>query len=182
MAVADFPEVSKTMKLFLAAASLLFCLPLAAQTAPAAPPAGVLPPAAVQQLMPPSVFFSSQTATTQIRNSAGIKFPDGRIALAGLVDTGGYSTGIRERYQFYVLTDAPLDLQGKHLSPGSYGAGFVNGQMLVMDLAGTELFHVSIAHDAALARPRPLQIVAEGSGEGYRLYLGRDYVVLHHAH
>ena len=169
------------MKLLLAAASLLFSLPLAAQTTPAAPPAGVLPPAAVQQLMPPSVFFSSQTATTQIRNSAGIRFSDGRIALAGLVDTGGYSTGIRERYQFYVLTDAVLELDGKRLTPGSYGAGFVNGQMLVMDLAGNELFHVPITHDAGLTRPRPLQIVAEGSGEGYRLYLGRDYVALHRA-
>jgi len=180
MAAADLSEVFQTMKFLLTVASLLFCLPLAAQTAPAAPAPGVLPPPAVQQLMPPSVFFSSQTATTQIRNSAGIKFADGRIALAGLVDTGGYSTGIRERYQFYVLTDAPLELEGKRLSPGSYGAGFVNGQMLVMDLAGTELFHVPVSHDAGLARPRPLQIIAKG--EGYRLYLGPDYVALHRAH
>ncbi|HEY4356510.1 MAG TPA: hypothetical protein VGN16_12235 [Acidobacteriaceae bacterium] len=169
------------MKVLLAAASVLFCLPIAAQNGPTAPPAGVLTPAVVQQLMPPSVFFSSQTATTQIRNSAGIKFADGRIALAGLVDTGGYSTGLRERYQFYVLTDAPLEFGGKRLPPGSYGAGFVNGQMLVMDLAGTELFHVPVVHDAGLTRPRPLQIVAERAGEGYRLYLGRDYVALRRA-
>jgi len=46
-----------------------------------------------------------------------------------------------------------------------------------MDLGGKELFHAPVLHDAGMKRPRPLQVVAGAEGEGYRLYLGRSYVV-----
>ena len=169
------------VKSFLAAA-LLFCLPIMAQSAPdAQKPTGVLPPAAVQELMPPSVFFSSQTATVQLRNSAGVRFADGRITLAGLVDTGGYSTSIRERYQFYLLTDAALETGGKRIVPGAYGAGFAGGSFVLMDLAGAELLRVPVVQDPKLQRPRPLQIIAGANANEFRLYLGREYVTVRRA-
>ena len=37
----------------------------------------VLKPADMEKLVPASVFYRGQTATTQVRNSGGVKFADG---------------------------------------------------------------------------------------------------------
>ena len=171
------------MKLFLASLLCLLALPLAAQTTQPAVAAsdkapGILAPAAVQQLMPPSVFFAGQSATVQIRNAGGLRFPDGKVELAGLVDTGGYSTSVREKYQFYFITEAPLDAGGKHLAPGAYGCGFVSGKFLVMDIGGGDLFQTATTSDSALKRPRPLQVVMGDGPDEFKIYLGREYVTL----
>jgi hypothetical protein len=160
--------------------------PLNAQmaSAAAAPVAasakGVLPAEAVQQVMPPAVFFSGQTATVQVRNSAVVRFGNGGLVLAGLVDTGGYSTSIREKYQFTLLADTALEVAGKRLAPGAYGCGFAGGSLLVMDLGGGDLLRTPTMRDAGLQRPRPLQMQAGKPGE-YRLYLGREYIALRQA-
>lgn len=137
---------------------------------------GVLTASDLQTLFPGTVYFSGQTATVQLRNAGGVRWSQGKQTLFALVDAGGYSSGIRERYQFYVLTDVPVIIAGKHLAPGAYGGGFLGQQGFeLMDLGGNELVHAPVQHDAAMQRPRPLQVVANGSGHD-RLYLGRDYV------
>lgn len=139
-------------------------------------PTGVLTPNQMQTLFPATVYFNGQTATTQLRNSGGVRWSEGKQTLFAMVDAGGYSSGIRERYQFYVLSDVPVEIAGKHLPAGAYGAGFVADKGFeVMDLGGTELFHAAVQHDAGMQRPRPLQVTSAGNGH-YRLYLGRDYV------
>ncbi len=161
------------------ALALLLVLPCAAQQV-STPTQGVLPPAEIQQLMPPSVFFQGQSATTQIRNSFGVRFPDGGLTLAGLVDTGGYSTAIRGRYQFYLLLDTAIEFGSRKLTPGAYGCGFLpDGALLVMDLGGNDIFRMPILHDAALPRPRPLQIISGPAQGEFRLYLGRDFITFH---
>ena len=142
---------------------------------------GVLAPAEVEHLMPPSVFFSGQSATVQIRNSAAIRFADDGITLAGLVDTGGYSSGVRDRYQFYLLTDTVLEAGGKRIVPGAYGGGFLSDGFLLMDLGGHDLLHLPVTMDSSMKRPRPLQFVAGPQAGEYRLYLGRSYVSLKQA-
>ena len=158
----------------------LLILPVSAQVRPATPsatPAGVLRSSDLQSVVPATVFFSSQVATVQLRNSAGVRGADGKLTLFALVDSGGYSSGLRERYQFYLLTDTALELDGKRLSPGAYGGGFLSGTGVeVMDLGGNELFHAPVQHDDAMQRPRPLQVVAGSAPGEYRLYLGRDFV------
>lgn len=146
----------------------------AAQSAPAT--VGVLSAAELQALIPPTVYFSGQVATVQLRNSGGVRGAKGKLTMFVMVDSGGYSSGLRERYQFYVLTDTEIEIAGKRLKAGAYGGGFLSGTGLeVMDLGGEELFHAPTAHDAGLARPRPLQVIAGGGGS-FRLYLGRDFV------
>lgn len=168
------------MKALLASILCLFALPLAAQTAPPSDAAskapGILATAAVQQLMPPSVFFAGQSATVQVRNSGGVRFPDGKLALAGLVDTGGYSTSVREKYQFYFITEASLEVSGKHIAPGAYGCGFVSGKFLLMDIGGGDIFQTATASDSGLKRPRPLQVVMGNGSDEFKIYLGREYV------
>ena len=124
--------------------------------------------------MPATVFFAGQVAPVQTRNVGGAHMPGGFL-LAGLVDTSGYSTGVQQRYQAYLLLDTPVTLGGKRLDPGAYGCGFVNGQFLVLNLGDNEIFHVAAEHDAALKRPTPLQVIADAQSGRYRLYLGRNY-------
>jgi hypothetical protein len=165
--------------------TLLLCTLLWVQapagSAPAPPAkAGVLSAAEVQPLLPEKVYFSGQLATVQMRNSGGVRGSGGKLTLFAMVDSSGYSTGVRERYQFYLLTDSGVEIAGQRLNPGAYGAGFMNGPGFeVMDLGGHELFHAPYLHDAAMARPRPLQVVPGGAAGEYRLYLGRDYVAFH---
>jgi hypothetical protein len=137
---------------------------------------GVLNPTQLQALIPATVYFSGQMATVQLRNAGGVRWSEGKQTLFSMVDASGYSTGMRERYQFYILSDVPVEIGGKHLPAGAYGAGFLADKGLeVMDIGGTEIFHTPVQQDSAMQRPRPLQVTATGNGH-YRLYLGRDYV------
>ena len=135
----------------------------------------VLTPAETTKLLPASVWFKGQSATTQLRNSGGVKFGDGMYVLATLVDTSGYSTDVQEKYQAYFIAEVPIKIEGHELAPGVYGVGFIAGDKFnVMDVGAHELFTVTSHKDAELKRPMPLKVVAEGGG--FRLYVGRNYV------
>jgi hypothetical protein len=129
--------------------------------------------------MPATVFFRGQSASIQGRNSAGVKIGADKLVLAAIVDTSGYSTAVQEKYQAYLLTEVPLRIGGHTLPPGAYGFGFVaNDRLIVMDIGGHDLLTGTTTKDAALARPNPLQILANAGGAGVRLYIGRSYVTL----
>lgn len=136
---------------------------------------GVLSAAEIHALFPPTVYFSGETTTVQLRNAGGVRWAPRKQTMFGVIDMGGYSSGMTQRYQFYVVTDVPVDIGGRHLPAGAYGAGFLPGQFEIMDVGGTELFHSAAQHDAGMQRPRPLQVTAAAGGR-YRLYVGRDFV------
>ncbi len=145
-------------------------------------PSGILTREQAAGFLPDKVFYRGQSATVQSRNSSGIGFAGGKLALAAVVDTSGYSTAIAQKYQAYLITEVPLDFGGHVLVPGCYGFGFVGGdKMLVMDAGANLLFETQTAKDAELKRPNPLQIRADSAAGHYRLYLGRSYVVFSQA-
>lgn len=136
----------------------------------------VLKASETQKLIPASVFFRGQSATTQLRNSGGVKFADGYYVLASAVDTSGYSTDVQAKYQDYFITEVPLTIGGHSVAPGAYGVGFIaENKFVVLDIGGHELFTVDSATDNDLKRPMPLMVTADPAG-GYRLYSGRRYV------
>jgi hypothetical protein len=140
--------------------------------------ATILKPADMTKLLPPSVFYRGQSATTQQRNSGGIKFADGYYVLASLVDTSGYSTGIAAKYQAYLMTEVPIKIGGHSLATGAYGIGFIaDNKFVVTDLGAHDVFTVSSTNDSGLQRPTPLQVMADPSA-GFRLYAGRSYVII----
>jgi hypothetical protein len=100
--------------------------------------------------------------------------------LTALVDNSGYSTGVQEKYQAYLITEVPLTFGGHRLAPGAYGAGIVKGgetpQFVVQDLGAHDLLQTAAVNDAKLHRPTPLQVLAGESAGKYRLYMGRNYV------
>lgn len=137
----------------------------------------VLKPADMQKLLPSAVFYRGQSATTQLRNSGGVKFSDGYFVLTTLVDTSGYSTGVQAKYQAYFINEVPIKIGGQNLAAGIYGIGFIaDNKLVVTDVGAHDVLTVSTGEDANLKRPTPLQVVADPAG-GYRIYAGRRYVV-----
>jgi hypothetical protein len=134
------------------------------------------------KLFPDKVFFKSQVASVQARNSAGARYSDGSLTLAALVDASGYASGLKEKYQGYLLSDVAIEIGGQTLKPGAYGFGFIEGnKLVVMDLGANDLFQASSTKDADLKHPVPFQIVAGSSAGSYRMYKGREYVEFHRA-
>jgi len=130
------------------------------------------------KLFPETVFFRGQSAPVQMRNTGGVHFADDFYVLAGMVDNSGYSTGIREKYQAYLLSEVTLQIGGQTLKAGAYGIGFLEGgRFVVMDLAANDIFQAASQRDAEMKRPVPLQVTAADGGK-YRLYMGRDFVEL----
>jgi hypothetical protein len=129
------------------------------------------------KLFPERVYFRGQTAPAQLRNTGGVHFADDLYVLAGLVDSSGYSTAIREKYQAYLLNEVTLEIAGQTLKPGAYGIGFLNGgKFVVMDLGANDVLQVASQRDAEIKRPVPLQVLASSTAGSYRLYVGRDFV------
>jgi len=166
------------MKLSRLLSTVVLCVSFSALVAQQAGPKGepgILSREQTAAIMPATVFFRGQSATIQARNSAGVRAADGKLVLAAMVDTSGYSSGIAQTYQAYLITELPLQIGTHKLAPGAYGFGFIEGnRMITMDIGGNRLFEAPTTHDDKISRPTPLQIIAEGSA--YRLYLGRSFV------
>lgn len=137
----------------------------------------VLTGAELTRVVPTSFYFQGLTAQTQIRNSAAARFGDKRYVIAGMVDTSGYAADVRAKYVGFLITDSALQLNGHDLNIGAYGFGFTDdGKMNVLDLSGKEILSAATTKDSSLQRPRPLMMMK--SGDGVRLYSGKDYITI----
>ena len=137
----------------------------------------ILMPEDVSKIMPATVFFRGQSASVQMRNTFGLRFPNGALMLAALVDSSGYSSSIKQKYQGYILSETPLTINGKTLVAGAYGFGFIaNDVFVVMNLGAQDVLKVQDHTDATMSRPRPLAIVAGKQPGSYHLYEGRKFV------
>ena len=166
----------QAMTKLIAGAAMMVALGTSGWMAAQAAAGMVLKPADLEKLFPAKVYYNGQTAPVEMRNTGGVKFADGHYVLAGLVDTSGYSTGVASKYQGYLITEVPLKIGGKRLPAGAYGFGFLGGgKFLVTDLGGGDVLTAQTATDAALSRPRPLEVTVDPAG-GYRLYSGRTCV------
>jgi len=167
---------------FLAALLLIFSVPHLRTAMAGSPPAEgkevVLKAVDITtKIFPERVFFRGQSAPVQFRNSGGVHFADDLYVLAGMVDSSGYSTGIKEKYQAYLLNEVTLEIAGQTLKPGAYGIGFLTGaKFVVMDVGANDVLQADSQHDAEIKRPVPLQVLASATAGSYRLYAGRDYV------
>jgi hypothetical protein len=135
------------------------------------------------KIFPERVFFRGQSAPVQFRNTGSVHFADDLYVLAGMVDSSGYSTAIKEKYQAYLLNEVTLEIGGQTLKPGAYGIGFLNGgKFVVMDLGANDVLQATSQKDTEMKRPVPLQVVPSATARTYRLYAGRDYVEFHRTH
>jgi hypothetical protein len=129
------------------------------------------------RVVPSSFYFEGQSAATQMRNSAAARMGPKRHVIAGLVNTSGYSSDVRAKYEGFFITDSAVAIGGADLGVGAYGFGFSDdGKFNLFDIAGNRLITVDSAKDSAMRRPRPLVMVK--ASDGVRLYSGRNYVVI----
>jgi hypothetical protein len=155
---------------------LLPCLLLLAAVA-SAQNAGVLPLAEAQKVTPSHYFYAGQVAPVQMRNAAAFRSAAGKLLVAAMVDVSGYSSAIAEKYQGLLITDGAINIGGKSLAPGSYGIGAApDGKFVVTDVGANVVATADFTNDAAVKRPVPLKMAADGSN--VRLYLGKKYVII----
>jgi hypothetical protein len=136
----------------------------------------ILSGADLTRVVPPGFYFEGQSAPTQARNAAAARFGKKHV-IAGLVDTSGYSSEIRAKYEGFFITDEAVNVGTGVLGAGAYGFGFTStGQFNVFDVGGAPVMSVQATSDAAQLRPRPLAMTA--GRDGLRLYGGRSYVLI----
>src|SRR6202171_4818938 len=71
------------------------------------------------KIFPERVFFRGQSAPVQLRNTGGVHYADDLYVLAGMVDSSGYSTAIKEKYQAYLLNEVTREIGGQSLRSGA---------------------------------------------------------------
>ena len=114
------------------------------------------------------------TATYKV--SFGV-YPSDRYVILGMVDTSGYSSDVRAKYQGFLITDSPVRVGGQELGTGAYGFGFTDdGHLNILDLGGKQVLSAATTKDTKLKRPRPILITPDAGG--VRFYSGRDYAVI----
>jgi hypothetical protein len=151
-------------------AALVAASPARAQESPV-----ILSGAELTRIVPPGFYFEGQSAPTQMRNSAAARLAPKRHVIAAMVDTTGYSSDVRAKYEGFFITDSTVQIGDGALPAGAYGFGFTqDGQFNLFDVGGQPVMSVRTTADTSLARPRPLMMSADK--DGVRLYSGRNYV------
>ena len=126
----------------------------------------------LSQLVPQNYFFAGQTATSQTRNSGGVRFADKKIVLLALVDNSGYSSGVQQKYQGLLITEVPLKVGDKTVPAGSYGFGMPSAdQFVVLDINANEIASGQATTDSNMKRPVPLRVAS--SGDTVTVSMGR---------
>ena len=160
-------------KVLIATFVLILTISAVGQGAPTVPT--IVSGADLKKVVPDTYFFRGLSATTQLRNSSAIHYPDDFYVIIGLVDTSGYSSDVKAKYNGLFITEKTLKFGSSTLGPGQYGMGYTaDGKFHIMNVAGNELLVADITVDDKLARPQPLKIVVDGATA--KLYLGKKYV------
>ena len=136
----------------------------------------ILTGAELQRVVPSSFYFEGQAGPTQMRNSAAARLAERSYVIAALVDTSGYASDIRGRYEGFLITDTPIKLGRANLGTGAYGFGFsaAGGKVNIYDVGGKQILSTESTKDDGLKGARPLMMTK--AADGVRLYRGKSYV------
>ncbi|HEY8231415.1 MAG TPA: hypothetical protein VIJ10_02030 [Vicinamibacteria bacterium] len=126
-------------------------------------------------------YLEGNSIPTQKRNTVMLKDQAGKRLVFSLLDTTGYSAEIQAKYIGMLIFERPVTLGDARIPAGAYGFGLRKGQtpesaatLLVYDVGGAKVGETAAAHDAAIERPVPLQVVTKDAAS--RLYAGRHWV------
>jgi hypothetical protein len=136
----------------------------------------------LKKLLPATVFLDGENVPTQQRNAALVQLENGKLMIASLIDTAGYSAAYQQKYIGVLLSQSPITLGNRQLDAGAYGFGRSKGDdgsvtVHVYNLGGEELAQLPTEKQDNLKPLKPLQVVAPSEGAA-RLYLGPYYVTL----
>jgi len=156
---------------------------LAAAVAQTAPSKGmaVVSEQRLKQLLPATVFIDGENVPTQERNAALVQLSNGKLFLASLIDTAGYSSAYQEKYSGVLLSQSGFTIGSKTFDAGAYALGQKKGSdsisLRVYNLGGEQLAELQAQKQSDLRPLKPLQVIVAGDGSA-RLYLGPYYVPL----
>lgn len=135
----------------------------------------------LKQLLPASVFVDGENVPTQERNAALVQLPNGKVLLASLIDTAGYSSAYQEKYTGVLLSQTGFSIGSKALDAGAYAFGRKkNGDSITLyiySLGGEQLAEIATQKQDNLRPVKPLQVIVNSDGSA-RLYFGPSYVSL----
>ena len=137
----------------------------------------ILAGAELSKVVPAGFYYDGLAAPTQMRNAVAVRFGEKRHMIAALVDTSGYATSMRDKYEGFLITDMKISVGRAEVAPGAYGFGFTaDNKMNIFDVSGNQLHTIVAVRDSELKAPRMIHLVK--SGKDIRLYRGRNYVVI----
>jgi hypothetical protein len=137
----------------------------------------ILGPDQLEKVVPSSFYFEGQLGPTQMRNAAAVRFAEKQNLVAALVDTSGYASSIRSKYEGFIISDIRIQVGSESLPAGAYGFGFTeDGKVNIFDVGGAKLVTTNAHKDDKIQSPRPLMLTVQG--KSIRLYHGRSYVDL----
>src|SRR5689334_1494411 len=117
----------------------------------------------LKQLLPATVFIDGENVPTQERNAVLVQLPNGKVLLASLIDTAGYSSAYQEKYAGVLLSQTGFTLGGKNLDAGAYAIGQKkNGDSVTLylyNLGGEKLAELSTEKQENLRPVKPLQVI-----------------------
>ena len=135
----------------------------------------------LKQLLPATVFIDGENVPTQERNATLVQLNNGKLLLASLIDTAGYSSSYREKYSGVLLAQTGFTLGSKSLDAGAYAIGQKKNAgsvtVYVYNIGGDQLAEIPAQKQENLRPIKPLQIAVAEDGSA-RLYLGPYYVSL----
>lgn len=135
----------------------------------------------LKQLLPASVFIDGENVPTQERNAALVQLPNGKVLLASLIDTAGYSSAYQDKYTGVLLSQTGFTIGSKTLDAGAYAFGRKkNGDAITLyiySLGGEQLAEIATQKQDNLRPVKPLQVIVNSDGSA-RLYFGPSYVSL----
>lgn len=141
---------------------------------------------AFSKIVPKDFVLEENAIPIEKRNSVLALTPSGGRMIAGLLDTSGYSSQVREKYLGMLISEGTVVVCGHEIGTGSYGFGLAKSakgskgqasRFILYNQAGRRVVECTTNWDAKMKLPRPLQIVP-GRGGSARLYLGRVWVEL----
>jgi len=129
----------------------------------------------LKQLLPATVFIDGENVPTQERNAVLVQLPNGKILIASLIDTAGYSSAYQEKYAGVLLAQSGFTFGAKTFDAGAYAIGQKkNGESVtvyVYNLGGDKLAELPTEKQENLRPLKPLQVIAASDGSA-RLYFG----------
>lgn len=136
----------------------------------------LLDSAEVEKLLPKTHYEEGDNLPVQARNAAAVRLPGGKRVLAALVDTTGYSSQVRARYQGMLILEQAVELATRIVPAGIYGWGIQGDSLTVYDAGGGTAAGTRALKDPEIAPVKPLQVVLRHGA--ICVYAGKQYFVL----
>jgi hypothetical protein len=138
---------------------------------------------AFNRAVPTDFYLEGEHIPVEKRNAAVLKNEKGARVVLALLDTTGYASQIRQKYEGMLITETKLSICGNEIGVGSYGFGLerlpgaaaAQAPFRIYNQAGEKVGECTAKRDSSIKQPKPLAVTSAQGGTA-RLCLGK-YVI-----